>query len=208
VVRARSFPLLIILSLGLSRLAPSALAQPPAGPAGSASAAATRDRPDTTFSVPAPVGFVNDFANLLSDESEEDLTDIVLEVREKSRGEIAIVTLSSLDGRTPQAVAMAIGNSWGVGYSGAPDDPRTNTAVVVLVAPTERHVRIELGKGAQAFISDAQATEIAEAMSPCFAKGDFARGLRVGVVALATLFAQRFDFTLTASAPFEPCSPR
>jgi uncharacterized protein len=164
-----------------------------------------RSTADTTFAVPTALGFVNDFAELLSEENEADLEDLVLEVRDKSGGEIAVVTLPSLGGRTPQAVAMAIGRTWGVGFRGDPEDPRTHTGVIVLVAPTERHVRIELGTGANAFISDAEATAIAEAMSPCFAKGKFADGLRVGVVALALRFAQRFAFTLTAPTHLDPC---
>ena len=204
----RTRPILraLFLSVALSNGAVLALAQAsPATPA-SDSTLASRRLSDTVFTVPAAVGFVNDFANVLSDESEAELTRLVLEVREKSRGEIAIVTLPSLGGRTPQAVAMAIGNTWGVGFKGAPDDPRSSTGVVVLVAPVERHVRIELGTGAQAFISDALATDIAETMSSCFAKGDFAQGLRLGVTALALLFAHRFAFHIDTPEHLEACS--
>jgi uncharacterized protein len=177
--------------------APNAQLPTPSAPARD-SAARSHPSADSTLAVPGPVGFVNDFADLLSPDSEAELERIVLEVRDKSRGEIAIVTLPSLGGRTPQELAMHIGNSWGVGYAGAPDDPRTNTAVVVLVAPKERQVRIELGIGAQAFISDAEATRISKLMAPCFAKGEFARGLRIGVSTLASAFARQFQFQITA----------
>lgn len=177
-----------IVTAGCVLVATPTLAQLPASPT-----------PDTTFVVPAAVGFVNDFAELLSDESEDELERIVLEVRDKSRGEIAIVTLLSLRGRPAQEVAMTIGRTWGVGYAGAPEDPRTNTGVVVLVAPTERQVRVEVGTGAEAFISDEIAESIAKAMARCFGKGAFENGLRVGVTILATIFSEQFNFELTTT---------
>ena len=198
-MRARAIVLWGLASVALVPSVRAIDAQVPT-PSAPASDSAARSHPggDSTLAVPAPVGFVNDFADLLSRDSEAELERIVLEVRDKSRGEIAIVTLPSLGGRTPQEVAMHIGNSWGVGYAGAPDDPRTNTAVVILVAPKERQVRIELGTGAQAFISDAEATRISELMAPCFAKGEFARGLRIGVSTVAAAFARQFQFQVTA----------
>lgn len=186
-VRTQGF-LRLIVTAGYVVVATPTLAQLPASPT-----------PDTTFVVPAAVGFVNDFAELLSDESEDQLERIVLEVRDKSRGEIAIVTLLSLGGRTAQEVAMTIGRTWGVGYAGAPEDPRTNTGVVVLVAPTERHVRVEVGTGAEAFISDEIAESIAKAMARCFGKGAFENGPRVGVTILATIFSEQFNFELTTT---------
>jgi uncharacterized protein len=131
---------------------------------------------------------------------------IAHEVRAKSKGEIVVVTLQSLKGRPIEEWGPRIGNAWGVGFAGAPDDPRTNTGVVILVAPRERQSRVELAHGANAFISDERAGRIMdEQMMPALKKGDFGTGLLRGVNAFALEFARRFGFALQGAAT--ECAP-
>jgi uncharacterized protein len=152
-------------------------------------------------SLPKPVGLVNDFANVLPAVCIARIERIAQEVKAKSKGEIAVVTLPSLAGRPVEEWGLRIGRAWGVRFAGAPDDPRTNTGVIVLVAPTERSSRVELGYGAEAFISDSLAGRILdEQMIPSFDRGDFGIGLLRGVNALALEFARRFDFVLEGAA--------
>jgi uncharacterized protein len=151
--------------------------------------------------IPSPVGFVNDFANVIQPACRERIDGIATEVREKSKGEIAVVTLRSLESRRIEEWGLRIGRSWRVGFAGAKDDPRTNTGVIVLVAPTERRSRIELGYGAEAFISDSLAGRIVdEQMLPSFRQGDIGRGVLRSVNAVAHEFARRFDFALESAA--------
>jgi uncharacterized membrane protein YgcG len=86
-----------------------------------------------------------------------------------------------------------------VGYAAAADDPRTNTGVVLLVVPSERRARIELGLGANRFISNEQASDILQtAMFPAFRRGDIGAGVLEGMRAIACRFAARFGFALDA----------
>jgi len=153
----------------------------------------------TTLVIPAPTGFVDDFAHVLSTDDIAALDTLVREVRAKSHGEIAIVTLPSLDGQPIRDVATRIGNEWGVGYKGAPGDPATNTGVVIVVAPNDRKVWIGTADGARAFLPDSNATRIARLMTPDFEAGHYGAGLRLGVAAVARTFARRFHFTLTTA---------
>ena len=50
-------------------------------------------------SVPPPRGFVNDFAGVLDSASIHHMEAVISEVREKTKGEIAVVTLRDIDGR-------------------------------------------------------------------------------------------------------------
>ncbi len=68
--------------------------------------------------IPEPVGFVNDFANVISPREEQIMEVLIAEVRQKSRGEIVVVTLPDLDGRVAMQVARDIGREWGVGAMG------------------------------------------------------------------------------------------
>jgi uncharacterized membrane protein YgcG len=59
--------------------------------------------------IPAPQGLVNDFAHVLPATSIARLERVAQDVRDKSKGEIAIVTLPDLEGRDPSEVALRIG---------------------------------------------------------------------------------------------------
>ena len=69
-------------------------------------------------------------------------------MREKSGGEIVVVTLPSLEGRGRDEVALQIGREWKMGQKGGPTDRNRNTGVVVLVSMQDRKWRIETGTGA------------------------------------------------------------
>ena len=58
------------------------------------------------ISVPAPRGFVNDFAGVLDSVSVRHMDAVIQEVREKTGGEIAVVTLADLNGRAASDVAV------------------------------------------------------------------------------------------------------
>ena len=151
--------------------------------------------------IPNPVGLVNDFANVIQPPCRERIDRVATEVREKSKGEIVVVTLGSLQGERIEEWGRRIGRSWGVGFAGAKDDPRTNTGVIVVVVPTEQSSRIEVGHGAEAFISDSLAGRILdEQMLPSARRGDVGLGVLRTVNAVAEEFARRFDFQLVTAA--------
>ena len=66
-------------------------------------------------SLPQPRGYVNDFAGVLDSASIVQIEAVIQEVRDKTRGEIAVVTLRDLGGRPASDVAVRIGRQWGVG---------------------------------------------------------------------------------------------
>ena len=76
--------------------------------------------------IPAPTGLVNDFANVLDAGAEQRMTRIAEDVRVKSRGEIAIVTLPDIGDRDVQEMALQIGRQWKLGKIGNPGDPTRN----------------------------------------------------------------------------------
>ena len=124
------------------------------------------EEPAEDVRLPEPVGYVNDFADVITPEYEQQIQAVIDEVRAKSGGEIVVVTLPSLMGRTRDELALQIGREWGVGQRGEPGDPARNTGVVVLVVPKETspdgrgHAKIETGLGASTFITAAEAGQI------------------------------------------------
>jgi len=78
--------------------------------------------------IPAPVGYVNDFANVIPADKKATIERIIDDVRAKSGGEIVVVTLPDLGGRPVEEIGLRIGREWKVGTKGNPGDPARNRA--------------------------------------------------------------------------------
>ena len=158
--------------------------------------------------IPAPQGLVNDFANVIPAASAARIERIAQDVRDKSKGEIAVVTLADLAGRDPSAIALQIARDWKVGNKAAVGDRTRNAGVVILVVPKETssdgngYCRIEVGQGSEGFITDATGGEICREATPAFREQDYAAGIELVTLRVAQHFAQEFGFSLdTALAP-------
>jgi len=160
--------------------------------------------------VPPPRGYVNDFAAVLDAASVAHMEAVIAEVRAKTRGEIAVVTLPDIGDRPAADVALRIGRQWGVGVKGEAGDPAKNLGVVVLLVPQKNHrpgtgqIFIATGRGAEGFLPDARVGRIRDAMTPYLAREEYGPGLAYGVDLIAQAFAQEFGITLSGVPPPEP----
>jgi uncharacterized protein len=153
------------------------------------------------FVVPQYVGFVNDFANVIPATMRSSLEDLSLRVQTATKGDIAIVTLSDLGGRSKEEVALQIFRTWKLGANTAVGDKSRNSGVVILVVPKETskdggHCRIETGQGAEGFITDATAGDICRAATPSFLQRDYAGGIQLMATSIAGLYAKEFGVSL------------
>ena len=150
----------------------------------------------------APTGYVNDFANILPADRVSLLTRIAEDVKAKSGGEIAIVTMADVGTRQASDIALQIGRQWKVGQNDAIGSRSRNAGVVILLVPKETNssgkgaCRIEVGQGSEGFITDGMSGEICREATPLFAQQEYARGLTVVTSRVAEHFAQEFGFTL------------
>ena len=160
--------------------------------------------------VPAPRGFVNDFAGILDSQSIRHLEAVTHELRTKTRGEIAVVTLPDIGDRRASDVALQIGRQWGVGARGEAGDPAKNLGVVVLLVPMRNHERgtgqifIATGRGAEGFLTDARVGRIRDAMIPALAREQYGEGLSVGIDQIARAFEREFGVTFTSPEYVRP----
>lgn len=161
--------------------------------------------------IPAPTGLVNDFANVIDEATESRMTRIAEDVRTKSRGEMAIVTLPSIGDESIADVALRIGREWKLGKIGNPGDPTRNAGAVIVLVPKETNADgrgrcfVATGQGTEGFITDATAGEICREATPAFRVGDYATGLELVTLRTAQRFAGEFNFTIdTALVPTEP----
>jgi uncharacterized protein len=161
--------------------------------------------------IPAPIGYVNDFAGVIDDATEQSMLATIDEVRQKSGGEIVVVTLRDLGGRISIDVARDIGRQWKVGAIGGPGDAARNAGVVLLLKPGERpgdgkaEIAIATGSGSEGFVTDALAGRIRDAIGQAAVDaGRYDAGLLVGVQLLAAAYSREFGFDLTGPAAPPP----
>jgi len=165
------------------------------------------------IAIPAPRGYVNDFAGVLEAASVAHMEAVIAELREKTRGEVAVVTLGDIGDRATSDVAVQIGRQWGVGAKGAAGDPAKNLGVVILLVPLKQHrpgtgqVFIATGRGVEGFLPDSRVGRIRDAMTPYLAREAYGQGLSVGVDLVAQAFASEFGVTLGTSPPRRSSSP-
>ncbi len=130
-------------------------------------------------SMHAPQGFVFDSADLLSAEDELSLEVTLSSFERDTRHEIAVVTVTSLDGRTIEGYAAELFSEFGIGQKNA------DNGVLLLVAPNDRKVRIEVGYGLEGVLTDAQSHSIIQnAILPFFRRDDYSKGIHTGLDAI------------------------
>jgi uncharacterized protein len=161
--------------------------------------------------LPAPTGYVNDFAKVVDPAARAAMEAVIGQVRAASGGEIVVVTLADLGGRESMDVARDIGRAWKIGAQGAAGDQRRNTGVVLLLVPGVRpgdgkaKLAIATGSGAEGFITDALAGRIRDEVGrQSVSAGSYAAGLVAGVQLLGAAYASEFGFKLTGEAAPAP----
>ena len=133
--------------------------------------------------LPAPVGYVNDFANVLAPDAAARIDDLAKRVNAATRGDMVLVTLPNLGGRPVEEVSLRLGREWKVGADAAIGDQARNAGVIILLVPKETsddgrgYCRIEVGQGTEGFITDAISGEICRAQTPLFRAQDYSGAL-------------------------------
>lgn len=159
--------------------APQSQAAPAAAMPKAESGAAVRGG-KLTF--PALTGRVVDEAGILDPETEAALTQLSAALEQQTSDQLVVVTLASLRGREIEEYGYQLGRHWGIGQSGKAAAGRAkDNGVLLIVAPNERRVRIEVGYGAEGRLTDAISSVIInQSILPRFRAGDFAGGILRG----------------------------
>jgi len=129
--------------------------------------------------VPSLTGRVVDNAEILKPETRRVLA-AQLEAHEReTTDQVAVLTVATLDGENIEDYANRVFRAWGLGRRDR------NNGVLVVIVPSERAMRIEVGYGLEGRLTDLAAGRIIRnVMTPHFRSGDFDRGVSAGVAAV------------------------
>lgn len=127
------------------------------------------------FGLPRYTGYVNDFAGRLKPGERDALESRLLDYERATTNEVAVAIVSSLEGRNVDDYARELFHAWGVGKKDR------NNGVLLLWAPVERKVRIQVGYGLEGSLSDRAAAEILRGVTEAFRREDYVAGLNTGI---------------------------
>ena len=124
-------------------------------------------------------GRVVDAANMLSPEQEAQLTQLSDEIEKASSRQFVVATVPDLQGYPIEDYGVGLIRAWQLGQKGA------NNGIILIVAPNDRKVRIEVGYGLEPVMTDAYAGMIiSNIIVPRFRSGDMAGGVLAGAAAI------------------------
>jgi uncharacterized protein len=125
---------------------------------------------------PALTGRIVDEAGLLSPDDRRQIEAELEALQAKSTDQIVVYTTRSLQGYPIEDFGYQLGRAWQIGQKGK------DNGVVLIVAPNDRKVRIEVGRGLEPQLTDLMSKLIIEnAILPAFRRGDFPGGIKAGV---------------------------
>lgn len=155
--------------------------------------------------IPAPLGFVSDFAGVVDANTRRELDALIGELRGKTGAEIAVVTVRTTQPLAAFDYAMKVAEEWKPGTADRDD------GVVFLVAVEDREMFILTGYGVEGALPDGRVGAIRDRLVvPAFRRGDYAGGIRAATWELARAIAADSGVTLSGSGPPPPLarSPR
>jgi uncharacterized protein len=149
-----------------------------------------------------PTGYITDLAQVINVDAKIRLENLCTELEQKTGAQMAIVTVRSLEDETVEQYGNDLYKQLGIGSK------KENRGVLLLVAPTERKSRIEVGYGLEPVINDARAGDAGRLMRSYFLQGNYGAGIEAASWQLAKYVADDRGVTLTATPPARPVRRR
>ena len=135
---------------------------------------------------PKLTGRVVDKADLLNPAEEAALSSKLEGLETQSNRQLVVATLGSLQGYDIADYGYQLGRKWGIGQDGIGESEKDN-GVILIIAPNERKMRIEVGYGLEPVLTDGlSGSIIRNDITPRFKAGDFPGGINAGVDRIVT----------------------
>ncbi len=142
---------------------------------------------------PAYTGHVNDFANILDQETKQKLELWLTNFENMTGAQIAVVTIPSLEDRPIEEYANQLYRAWGIG---AKAGEHKDKGALLLVAVKDRKTRLEVGYGLEGDLPDGLAGEIIRRMRPGLQQGQYPVAMTTGVRTLLDTLAEKWNINI------------
>lgn len=127
-------------------------------------------------------GYVNDFAQVVDEAGEQQLAGLISLLDQKSKAQITVVTLESLEGEPIEDFTRRLFEVWGIGH-------KDGRGALLLLVIRDRQARLEVGSGLQRIIPDGFAGNVLRQMRPALREQKYGEALYAGALLLAERIA-------------------
>ena len=143
---------------------------------------ATQTSNEKSSNFPALTGRVVDQARVLSPSIKDELETMLATHENNTTNQVVVVTIKSLGNAQIEEYSLELARHWGIGQKGK------DNGVVLVVAPNDKQVRIEVGYGLEGTLTDALSSNIINYyIIPEFKKGDIQNGIKIGTQKIIAL---------------------
>jgi uncharacterized protein len=142
-----------------------------------------------------PEGYVSDFAKVIDPASRSQLEQYCATVESSTHVQMALVTVTSLEGEPIEDVAYALARAWGVGRKGE------NDGVLLLLAIQDRRSRLEVGTGLESVLPASLASDVLAEMRPPLRQQRYGEALMAAAETIGQTVAKARNVKLEAKLP-------
>jgi len=154
---------------------------------------------ENSYPEPTPGFFVNDFANVLGQDTRDKILSIGKQLEDKTTAQVVLVTADTVNGQDVFDYAVGLFTKWGIGQKGK------DNGVLIFDAVKERKLWIITGYGLEGALPDAKTAEIRQNyMNPYLKNNDYNSGLLNGYVAVVNEVAKEYGVSIDAGMGLKP----
>jgi uncharacterized protein len=147
-------------------------------------------RAERVQDLPAPTNYVNDFAGVLSPQTQASLNALCAQVDRLAHAQIAVVTIKSLDGEPIENFATALEDKWKVGKKG------TDRGLLLILATNDHKYRFEVGYGLEGILPDGKVGDMGRQMVPYLQQDNYDAAVNFAVRQISSVIAADAGVTL------------
>jgi uncharacterized protein len=144
--------------------------------------------------MPAPTGYIDDYAGVISAPAKAEMEDLCRELHTKTRAQVFLVTVKTLDGESVDTFANGLFAKWKIG------EKKTDRGVLMLFAIKDHKRWIEVGYGLEGILNDAKVGDIGRTMVPALRAVNYDEAASNGLRQVTQIIANDAGVTLDALA--------
>jgi uncharacterized protein len=138
---------------------------------------------ETVAKMPKPTAYVDDYAQVLSAPAKDRMESLCRELHDKTKAQVFVVTINSLDGATIEQFANDLFHTWKIG------EKKTDRGVLLLFAIKDHKYRYEIGYGLEEILNDAKVGDMGRAIVPDLRASDYDGAATFGLNQVAQVIA-------------------
>lgn len=136
--------------------------------------------------------YIYDENNIIDDDVEKELNKMLVELKEKTESEFAIISVDSLLNRSIEEYSNNLFNTLGIGKKGS------DNGVLLLISRPDTRVRLEIGRGLEGCLNDAKCGRILDDYFVPYRESDeYTKATELTVKAVIAVIAEEYDITIS-----------